>query len=133
MKILVAGGTGAVGRQLVPLLVQRGHQVFATTRTPQKVEFLRAAGAEPIVVDGLDAEGLRQAALSARPDVVVHQMTALSGMKSMRNVDKTLALSGPNSIIGKAVIIHEKADDFTTQPTGNAGARQACGVIEAAK
>ena len=46
-------------------------------------------------------------------------------------VDKTISLSGPNSIIGKGVIVHEKADDFKTQPTGNAGARLACGVIEA--
>ena len=46
-------------------------------------------------------------------------------------LDKTISLSGPNSIIGKGVIIHEKADDFKTQPTGNAGARLACGVIEA--
>ena len=55
------------------------------------------------------------------------------GLARVDFVDKTLSLSGPNSIIGKAVIIHEKADDFATQPTGNAGARQACGVIEAAK
>jgi len=55
------------------------------------------------------------------------------GLARVDFVDKGLSLSGPDSIIGKAVIIHEKADDFTTQPTGNAGARQACGVIEAAK
>ena len=55
------------------------------------------------------------------------------GLARVDFVDSTLSLSGPDSIVGKAVIIHEKADDFTTQPTGNAGARQACGVIEAAK
>ena len=55
------------------------------------------------------------------------------GLARVDFVDTQLSLSGPNSIVGKAVIIHEKADDFTTQPTGNAGARQACGVIEAAK
>lgn len=55
------------------------------------------------------------------------------GLARVDFVDKTLSLSGPESIVGKAVIIHEKADDFTTQPTGNAGARQACGVIEAAR
>ena len=132
MKILVAGGTGAVGRQLVPLLVQRGHQVFATTRTPQKVEFLRAAGAEPIVVDGLDAEGLRQAALSARPDVVVHQMTALSGMKSMRNVDKTLALTnrlrtdGTDYLLAAARAAGARrfvAQSFTGWPNSREGGR----------
>jgi Cu-Zn family superoxide dismutase len=55
------------------------------------------------------------------------------GLARVDFVDTQISLSGPDSIIGKAVIIHEKADDFTTQPTGNAGARQACGVIEAAK
>jgi superoxide dismutase, Cu-Zn family len=55
------------------------------------------------------------------------------GLARVDFVDKGLSLSGADSIIGKAVIIHEKADDFATQPSGNAGARQACGVIEAAK
>ena len=55
------------------------------------------------------------------------------GLARVDFVDTQISLSGADSIIGKAVIIHEKADDFTTQPTGNAGARQACGVIEAAK
>ena len=55
------------------------------------------------------------------------------GLARVDFVDATLSLSGPNSIVGKAVIVHEKADDFKTQPTGNAGARFACGVIEAAK
>jgi len=55
------------------------------------------------------------------------------GLARVDFVDTGLTLSGPNSIIGKAVIVHEKADDFTTQPTGNAGGRVACGVIEAAK
>jgi Cu-Zn family superoxide dismutase len=55
------------------------------------------------------------------------------GLARVDFVDKGLSLSGPQSIVGKAVIVHEKADDFTTQPTGNAGGRQACGVIEAAK
>ena len=55
------------------------------------------------------------------------------GLARVDFVDSTLSLSGADSIVGRAVIIHEKADDFTTQPTDNAGARQACGVIEAAK
>jgi Cu-Zn family superoxide dismutase len=55
------------------------------------------------------------------------------GLARVDFVDTGLSLSGPNSIIGKAVIVHEKADDFKTQPTGNAGGRVACGVIEAAK
>jgi nucleoside-diphosphate-sugar epimerase len=95
MKIFVAGGTGAVGKQLVPLLVRRGHRVFATTRRPEKTAGLRAAGAEPIVVDGLDREGLLHAVVSARPHVVVHEMTAFSGVTSLKNLDRTLAISNP--------------------------------------
>jgi nucleoside-diphosphate-sugar epimerase len=93
MKVLVAGGTGAVGRQLVPLLVSRGHHVLATTRTPEKALGLRAAGAEPIVVDALDRDRLFHAVVGARPDAVVHQMTALAGMTSLKNLDQTLALT----------------------------------------
>jgi len=55
------------------------------------------------------------------------------GMARANFVDEKISLTGPNSIIGRAVIVHEKADDYTTQPTGNAGGRQACGVIEAKK
>ena len=93
MRIFLAGATGAVGRSLVPLLLSRGHRVFATTRTPAKAAALRSAGADPVVVDGLDREGLLRAVRSARPDVVVHQMTALSGMTSLRNIDETMALT----------------------------------------
>jgi len=91
MRILLTGGTGAVGAQLVPLLLSRGHRVFATTRTPEKAAGLRAKGAEPIVVDGLDREGLLRAARAASPDAVVHEMTALAGITSLRNFDATFA------------------------------------------
>ena len=55
-----------------------------------------------------------------------------SGKAEARLVDSKLALDGANSIVGKAVIVHEKADDFKTQPTGDAGGRVACGVVKAA-
>lgn len=93
MKIFLAGATGAVGKSLVPLLVSRGHRVFATTRTPGKAAWLRSAGAEPVVVDGLDRTGLLEAVGSARPDVVVHQMTALSGLTRLGNLDGTFVLT----------------------------------------
>jgi nucleoside-diphosphate-sugar epimerase len=93
MKIFLAGATGAVGKSLVPLLVGRGHRVFATTRKPGRAASLRSAGAEPVVVDGLDRKGLLEAVVSARPDVVVHEMTGLAGMTSLRNIDETLALT----------------------------------------
>jgi nucleoside-diphosphate-sugar epimerase len=84
MRIFIAGGTGVVGRGLVPLLAARGHEVTATTRTPGKIELLRRLGAEPVVVDGLDEEALRLAVLAAEPEVVVHQLTALSGIDYRR-------------------------------------------------
>jgi nucleoside-diphosphate-sugar epimerase len=91
MRVFVAGATGALGRHLVPGLVAAGHEVTATTRTPGKVARLRAAGAEPVVVDGLDREAVMAAVLAAGPEVIVHQMTALAGMGSLRKVDREFA------------------------------------------
>ena len=93
MRVFVAGATGALGRHLVPGLVAAGHEVTATTRTPGKVAQLREAGAEPVVVDGLDREAVIAAVLAAGPEVIVHQMTALAGAgaRSLRKVDQVFA------------------------------------------
>jgi hypothetical protein len=74
MRIFVTGATGALGRHLVPGLVAAGHEVTATTRTPGKVAQLREAGAEPVVLDGLDREAVIAAVQAAAPEVVVHQL-----------------------------------------------------------
>ena len=91
MKIFVAGATGAIGRQLVPLLVGRKHQVVATTRSAAKVDLLRGLGAEAVVVDGLDAGAVGEAVARARPEVIIHQMTALAGKPDMRHFDRWFA------------------------------------------
>jgi nucleoside-diphosphate-sugar epimerase len=91
MRVFVAGATGALGRHLVPGLVTAGHEVTATTRTPGKVAQLREAGAEPVVVDGLDREAVIAAVLAAGPEVIVHQMTALADVRSLRKVDQVFA------------------------------------------
>src|SRR5512132_1841032 len=91
MRVFVAGATGALGRHLIPGLVAAGHEVTATTRTPGKVAQLREAGAEPVVVDGLDREAVMAAVQAAGPEVIVHQMTALAGMRSLRKVDREFA------------------------------------------
>ena len=91
MRVFVTGATGALGRHLVPGLVEAGHEVTATTRTPGKVAQLREAGAEPVVLDGLDREAVIAAVRTAAPEVVVHQMTALSGLRNLRNPDKVFA------------------------------------------
>jgi len=91
MRVFVTGATGALGRHLVPGLIAAGHQVTATTRAPGKVAQLREAGAEPVVVDGLDREAVIAAVRAAAPDVIVHQMTALADMRSLRKFDQVFA------------------------------------------
>jgi 2-alkyl-3-oxoalkanoate reductase len=91
MRVFVTGATGALGRHLVPGLVAAGHEVIATTRTPGKVAQLREAGAEPVVVDGLDRQAVIAAVRAAAPEVIVHEMTALAGLRSFRNPDKLFA------------------------------------------
>lgn len=93
MRIFLAGATGAIGRRLVPMLVSRGHQVVAATRSASKAEALRAQGAEPVVVDGLDKNAVIAAVTSARPEAIVHQMTALASMRSLKNFDDEFTLT----------------------------------------
>jgi nucleoside-diphosphate-sugar epimerase len=93
MRILVAGATGALGKRLVPMLVSRGHDVVGTTRQATKSDEVRALGAEPTVVDALDRDGVLAAVAEAKPDVVVHELTALSGPPNLRNVDAYFAMT----------------------------------------
>jgi nucleoside-diphosphate-sugar epimerase len=93
MRIFVAGATGAVGRRLVPKLIQSGHEVVGMTRSPQRVDALRDAGAFPVVVDGLDRDAVIAAVAGAEPDAVVHQMTALSGVGNLRRFDAEFAVT----------------------------------------
>jgi nucleoside-diphosphate-sugar epimerase len=132
MKIFVAGATGAVGKSLVPLLVSRGHRVFATTRTPGKAPSLRSAGAEPVVVDGLGREGLLDAVGSAHPDVVVHEMTALSGLTRLRNLDGSFVLTNRLRTEGTQYLLEASraagarrfvAQSYAGWPSGRDGAR----------
>jgi nucleoside-diphosphate-sugar epimerase len=96
MRIFLAGATGAVGKRLVPLLVQSGHEVTGMTRSPAKTEGLRAAGAEPVVGDALDGRGVMDAVAAARPDVVIHEATDLSSLGAPRNIDR--AFAGTNAL-----------------------------------
>jgi nucleoside-diphosphate-sugar epimerase len=93
MRIFVAGAAGVVGQQLLPRLTAQGHQVTATTRNPAKVERLRALGAEPAIVDGLDAMAVGEAVARAEPEVVIHQMTSLAGALSLRRFDRVFAVT----------------------------------------
>jgi nucleoside-diphosphate-sugar epimerase len=92
MRVFVAGGTGVLGRRLVPQLVARGHQVTATTTSAAKLGLLEQLGADGVVMDGLNAMSVGEAVAAARPDTVVHQMTGLSpahaGKPDMKHPDR---------------------------------------------
>ncbi|MCM2580414.1 NAD(P)-dependent oxidoreductase [Streptomyces sp. MTZ3.1] len=88
MRVFVAGGTGVLGRRLVPQLVARGHRVTATSTSAAKLDLLEQLGAEGVVMDGLDAASVGQAVAAARPDAIVHQMTAISGKPDIRHMDR---------------------------------------------
>jgi 2-alkyl-3-oxoalkanoate reductase len=85
MKVFVAGATGVLGRQLVPLLVARGHEVVGMTKSASKRDLVRGLGGRPVVVDALDSGAVAEAVASAEPEVIVHQLTALSGPMSVRD------------------------------------------------
>jgi nucleoside-diphosphate-sugar epimerase len=95
MRVFVAGGTGVIGQRLVPQLVARGHEVTATATTAAKLDVLRQLGADGVVMDGLDGESVGEAVAAARPDAIVHQMTAISpahaGKPDMKHFDRWFA------------------------------------------
>lgn len=93
MRIFVAGGTGALGQHLLPQLVAAGHDVTALTRSNAKTAAVRATGAEPVIGDPLDRDSVVALVRLAQPEVVIHQLTALSGMKNFRQFDKEFALT----------------------------------------
>jgi 2-alkyl-3-oxoalkanoate reductase len=91
MNVFIAGATGAVGRALIPKLIEHGHAVTGTTRSPAKADSIRALGATPAVADGLDREAVAAAVRAAQPDVIVHQMTALAGLGDPRKFQRSFA------------------------------------------
>ncbi|WP_219821953.1 NAD(P)-dependent oxidoreductase [Streptomyces sp. Ru71] len=97
MRVFVAGGSGVLGRRLVPQLLARGHQVTATTTSADKLDRLARLGAEAVVMNGLDAASVGEAVARARPEVIVHQMTAISpahaGKPDIKHPDRWFALT----------------------------------------
>jgi nucleoside-diphosphate-sugar epimerase len=91
MRVFVAGGAGVLGRRLVPQLVARGYQVTATATSAAKLGLLEKLGADAVVMDGLDARSIATAVAMAQPDVIVHQMTAISGKPDFKNFDRWFA------------------------------------------
>jgi len=93
MRVFVAGGTGAIGRHLIPALIADGHQVTASTRSAGKSAELAAAGAVPVVMDGLDRDAVLAAVQEAAPEVIAHQMTSLGITKDFRSFDEEFAVT----------------------------------------
>jgi nucleoside-diphosphate-sugar epimerase len=92
MRVFVAGATGAIGKQLVPRLVEAGHEVHGMTRSESKQAMLHELGAVPVVADALDPDQVAEAVGRARPDVIVHQLTAI-GAVDLRHFDRDFALT----------------------------------------
>lgn len=88
MRVFIAGGTGALGRRLTPILVAGGHEVVAMTRSADKVDDVRDVGARLVVADALDREAVLDAVVEVQPEVVVHQLTALSNARNLRRLDE---------------------------------------------
>jgi 2-alkyl-3-oxoalkanoate reductase len=93
VRVFLAGATGAIGGPLVSQLIQRGHQVTGTTRSHDRVDPLRRLGVEPVVLDGLDGNAVRQAVARAEPEAIIHQLTALAGKADLRRFDRWFSLT----------------------------------------
>jgi nucleoside-diphosphate-sugar epimerase len=91
MRVFVAGASGAIGTRLVAQLIDRGHEVIGTSRSPANAERVRALGAEAVVLDLLDPQAVRKAILESQANAIVHQATALADARFSRNPDRTFA------------------------------------------
>jgi 2-alkyl-3-oxoalkanoate reductase len=91
MRVFVAGASGAIGTRLVPQLVDRGHEVIGTYRSPGHAERVRALGAQPIALDLLDPGAVRRAVLETEPEAIIHEATALTDLSDFKHFDRTFA------------------------------------------
>jgi nucleoside-diphosphate-sugar epimerase len=91
MRVLVVGASGAIGTRLIPQLIERGHEVTGSCRSPGNTGRLRELGAEPVVLDALDAGAVRDAVAAARPDAIIYQATALANASFSLSLDRTFA------------------------------------------
>ena len=114
MRVFVAGATGAIGKRLVPLLVSRGYDVVAMTRSSWGERALLDAGATPVVADGLDRAAVMQAVARAQPEVVVHEMTALTAVTNLRKFDAEFATTNR---------LRTEGTDYLVEASRRAGVR----------
>lgn len=133
MKILVAGATGVIGRALVPLLIEAGHEVSGTTRRRDKAPLLEELGAHPVVVDVLDGRRLRKAVKAERPDVIIHQLTDLSAedfaangllrIDGTRNLVEAARAARVDTMIAQSIAwLYVQGEDLATEDEALDGA-----------
>jgi 2-alkyl-3-oxoalkanoate reductase len=91
VRVFLAGASGALGSRLVSQLIDAGHEVYGTHNAPASTERVRGLGATPVALDILDPRAVRRTVLEIQPDAIVHQATALSGVKFGRSLDRTFA------------------------------------------
>jgi len=115
MRVFVAGATGVIGQYLVPGLITAGHEVTASTRSALKAHQLKEQGATPVIVDGLDREAVLKSVTAAQPEVIIHQMTALTSMKSFRNFDRQFAVTNE---------LRSRGTDYLLEASREAGTRR---------
>ncbi len=115
MRVFVAGATGVIGQYLVPGLILAGHDVTASTRSPAKASRLKDQGATPAIVDGLDRQAVLTAVAAAQPEVIIHQMTALTSLRSFRHFDKEFAVTNE---------LRSQGTDYLLEAATRAGARR---------
>jgi 2-alkyl-3-oxoalkanoate reductase len=115
MRVFVAGATGVIGQYLVPGLITAGHEVTASTRSALKANQLKNQGATPVVVDGLDRDGVIKAVAAAQPEVIIHQMTSLTHLRGFRQFDKDFAVTNE---------LRSKGTDYLLEAATQAGTRR---------
>jgi 2-alkyl-3-oxoalkanoate reductase len=132
VRIFVAGASGAIGRRLVPLLVSAGHVVIGTTRSEGKLDRVRELGAEPVLLDGLNRDAVASTVGVSRPDVIVHQMSALASMRSFKRFDAEFGLTNRLRTEGTCYLLEAAAaagvrtfvaQSYTGWPNERRGAR----------
>lgn len=105
MRVFLAGATGVVGRRLMPMLIEAGHEVIGTTRTPGNQAALEQAGAHPTLMDALDADSVHHAVRTAAPEVIVHEATALHGGMNLKKFDRSFATTNQLRRAGTAHLL----------------------------
>jgi nucleoside-diphosphate-sugar epimerase len=105
MRVFLTGASGAIGRRLVPRLIDEGHEVIGAYNSPASAALLRTLGAKPVRLDLLDAGAVRNAVLENKVEAIIHEATALSAVKFGRNMDEVLAKTNELRTRGTDVLV----------------------------